>query len=105
MIIYIINLDIRKMLQSKIYQMFSHTKICIIGGGTGGLNLSSHLLRAKLRPTDIRIFDANEFHYYQPGWTMLGADLCSPDLTVRRMKDVLPSSVYHTKQNVAKVNA
>jgi cation diffusion facilitator CzcD-associated flavoprotein CzcO len=33
-----------------------HTKYCIIGGGTGGLNTATHLLRSKIRPTDIRIF-------------------------------------------------
>lgn len=93
------------MLQTKICQLFSHTKICIIGGGTGGLNLSSHLLRANISPSDIRIFDAAKFHYYQPGWTMLGADLCSADLTVRQMSEVLPKTVFHTKQNVSSVNA
>jgi len=86
--------------------MFStHTKICIIGGGSGGLNLSAHLLRAKVDPKDIRIFDASEKHYYQPGWTMLGADLCSPELTYRNMTDVLPHDVYYTKQNIAKIEA
>lgn len=94
------------MIYSKIYQRFSHTKICIIGGGTGGLNLSTHLMRSGgINPKDIRIFDASDKHYYQPGWTMLGADLCKADLTWRPMSDVLPKNVYHTKHNVAKVNA
>lgn len=39
--------------------MFStHSKICIIGGGTGGLNLSAHLIKAKINAKDIRIFDS-----------------------------------------------
>lgn len=33
-----------------------HTKFCIIGGGTAGINLSSHLLRRNIRPGDIRVF-------------------------------------------------
>lgn len=62
------------MIRTSIYRFYStHTKFCIIGGGTGGLNLSSHLLRAKVDPKDIRIFDKSDLHYYQPGWTMLGA--------------------------------
>lgn len=92
------------MIHTKIYQCFSHSRICIIGGGTGGLNLSTHLLRTGVNPKDIRIFDASDKHYYQPGWTMLGADMCKTDLTWRPMSDVLPKAVYHTKQNVAKVN-
>lgn len=36
---------------------------------------------------------------------MLGSDLCEPELTYRPMSDILPSSVAHTKQNVAKVDA
>lgn len=48
------------MIRTALYKMFStHTKFCIIGGGTGGLNLSAHLLRAKIDPKDIRIFDSS----------------------------------------------
>ena len=94
------------MKRTAIFKLFStHTKICIIGGGTGGLNLSSHLLRAKISSNDIRIFDASEHHYYQPGWTMVGSDLCDTSITHRPMTSVLPSSIHHTKQNVAKVDA
>jgi cation diffusion facilitator CzcD-associated flavoprotein CzcO len=45
------------MIKTKLYRFFStHTKFCIIGGGTGGLNVSAHLLRAKVSSEDIRIF-------------------------------------------------
>lgn len=48
------------MIRTIIFKMFStHTRFCIIGGGTGGLNLSTHMLRAKVDPKDIRIFDAS----------------------------------------------
>lgn len=67
------------MIRTQIYKMFStHTKFCIIGGGTGGLNLSTHLLRSNINAKDIRIFEGCDTHYYQPGWTMLGGDLCTP---------------------------
>jgi len=33
-----------------------HSKICIIGGGTGGVNVSAHLLRSRVDPRDITIF-------------------------------------------------
>ena len=62
-----------------------HTKYCIIGGGTGGLNTASHLLRSKIKPTDIRIFEPAEYHYYQPGWTMNGFNLCDPASSRKKM--------------------
>jgi|JI10StandDraft_1071094.scaffolds.fasta_scaffold160924_1 sulfide:quinone oxidoreductase len=94
------------MIRTNIFKLFyTHTKFCIIGGGSGGLNLSTHMLRGKIDPKDIRIFDASEKHYYQPGWTMRGANLCDSELTYRDMKDVLPSTVYYTKKNVGKVDA
>ena len=70
------------MLSKTICNMFAtHTKICIIGGGTGGLNLSTHLMRANINPKDIRIFEPAKKHYYQPGWTMVGGGLCDVSLT------------------------
>ena len=39
-----------------IYRLFStHSKICIIAAGTGGISVSSNLLRANIPPSDIRI--------------------------------------------------
>lgn len=35
---------------------YTHTKYCIVGGGTGGLNVASHLLRSNVRPHEMRIF-------------------------------------------------
>lgn len=39
------------------YNFAHHTKICIIGGGTGGVNVSAHLLRSKVPAKDITIFE------------------------------------------------
>jgi NADPH-dependent 2,4-dienoyl-CoA reductase/sulfur reductase-like enzyme len=82
-----------------------HSKICIIGGGTGGINLSTHLMRANIPGSDIRIIEPAEYHYYQPGWTMLGADLCSPELTRRKMRDIIPWNVKWTKEKVINIDA
>ena len=94
------------MKRTTIFKLFStHTKICIIGGGTGGLNLSAHLLRANINGSDIRVFDASQLHHYQPGWTMVGADLCDSSLTHRPMASVLPSTIHHSRQYVSRVDA
>ena len=83
---------------------FSHTKFCVIGGGTAGLNLTGHLLRSNVKPSDLRIFDRAENHYYQPGWTMVGAGITDPEVTVKPMDDVLPGNVPRTKENIVKID-
>jgi hypothetical protein len=79
-------------LNKKAFSFFfaTRSKYCIIGGGTGGLNLSAHLLRSEVHPEEIRIFEPSQYHYYQPGWTNVGANLSSSDITVRPMADTLP---------------
>jgi sulfide:quinone oxidoreductase len=76
---------------------YHHTKYCIIGGGTGGLNVASHLLRSDVRATDIRIFEPAEYHYYQPGWTMIGFNMFDPQIGKKRMEDVIPEQTHWTK--------
>lgn len=83
---------------------YHHTKYCIIGGGTGGLNTASHLLRSNVRPTDIRIFEPAEYHYYQPGWTMIGFNMVEPEPTRKRMEDVIPEQAHWTKERVARID-
>jgi cation diffusion facilitator CzcD-associated flavoprotein CzcO len=60
------------------YNFSQHTKYCVIGGGTGGLNTASHLLRSNVKPSDVRIFEPAKYHYYQPGWTMVGNNMVDP---------------------------
>ncbi len=36
---------------------------------------------------------------------MVGANLCSSDLTWRYMKDIIPNKIGWTKERVAKINA
>jgi sulfide:quinone oxidoreductase len=47
----------------------------VLGGGSGGLNISTHLLRSGVLPSEIRVIDPSPYHYYQPGWTMVAAGL------------------------------
>ena len=55
---------------------FAHqSKFCIIGGGTGGVNIAAHLVRSKINPRDISIFEPAHYHYYQPGWTVVGSGM------------------------------
>lgn len=54
-----------------------HSRYCVVGLGSGGLSLTSHLLRSGIHPSEIRVIEPSPVHYYQPGWTMVGAGLWS----------------------------
>ncbi len=64
--------------------------VLIIGGGAGGVAAASSLL-ARDCSLKVAIVDPSENHYYQPGWTLVGGGVFQPEITKRRMKDVIPS--------------
>ena len=39
------------------YYFSNHTRYCILGGGTGGLNLSANMLKSGIHPKEIRIIE------------------------------------------------
>ncbi|KVN92050.1 NAD(FAD)-dependent dehydrogenase [Burkholderia ubonensis] len=74
--------------------------IVIVGAGAAGLAVASSLL-ARDRSLDIVVIDPADVHYYQPGWTMVGAGVFRPETTARRMSDVLPRGVRWIQAAVA----
>jgi sulfide:quinone oxidoreductase len=75
-------------------------EIVIIGGGTAGIAVASSLL-ARSPDLDIAIIDPADIHYYQPGWTMVGAGVFDASFTARTMGAVLPHGVHWIKAAVA----
>ena len=66
--------------------------VVILGGGAGGIATAASLLRR--RPSlDIAIVEPRETHAYQPGWTLVGAGVFTPEQTVRPMAAVMPKGV------------
>ncbi len=74
-------------------------EIVIIGGGAAGIAVASSLL-ARSPDLDIAIIDPADIHYYQPGWTMVGAGVFDAATTARTMASVLPRSVHWIKSAV-----
>ncbi|MEW6768725.1 MAG: FAD/NAD(P)-binding oxidoreductase [Pseudomonadota bacterium] len=74
--------------------------VVIVGGGAAGIAVASSLL--KRRPTlDIAVIEPAEFHYYQPGWTMVGAGIFDAQYTRHKMSSVMPPSVNWIRQPVS----
>ncbi len=75
-------------------------EVVIVGGGAAGLAVAASLL--KRRPgLDVAIIDPADIHYYQPGWTLVGAGVFDASQTVRTLASVLPEGVRWIKAAVA----
>jgi sulfide:quinone oxidoreductase len=74
--------------------------IVIVGAGAAGIATASSLL-ARDRTLDIAVIDPADTHYYQPGWTMVGAGVFTPEATAQEMAALLPRKVHWIKAAVA----
>jgi sulfide:quinone oxidoreductase len=64
----------------------------IIGGGAAGIATAASLLQRNAKVT-IAIVDPATDHYYQPGWTMVGAGVFTQEQTRKAEADVMPKGV------------
>ena len=71
--------------------------VVIVGGGSAGIATASSLLKRN-RQLSIAVIEPSEDHYYQPGWTMVGAGVFSAEFTKRTEKSVMPKAVDWIKK-------
>lgn len=72
-----------------------HT-ILIIGGGTAGI-MTAAQLKKKNHSLDVAIIEPAEDHFYQPAWTLVGANQYNFEKTRRSMKSLIPNGVTWIK--------
>lgn len=77
-------------------------KLVIVGAGTGGISLSAKLSR-EMDSREIAIIDPAEFHYYQPLWTLVGANLETLESTKKPISELIPENVNWIKESVKSV--
>ena len=78
----------------------AHYDIIIVGGGAAGIAAASSLL-SRASGLSIAIVDPAEVHYYQPGWTLVGAGVFDQRITVKTMASLIPDDVEWIKAAVA----
>jgi len=81
-------------------QMNQVHQILIVGGGAAGIATAASLQKRN-RSLDIAIIEPADKHYYQPGWTMVGAGIFNKEETCRDMTAVWPRGVKRIKGAVA----
>jgi sulfide:quinone oxidoreductase len=77
----------------------AHYDILIVGAGAAGISAASSLL-ARVKDLSIAIIDPAEIHYYQPGWTLVGAGIFNQRDTVKTMASLIPDGVEWIKAAV-----
>lgn len=73
--------------------------VVIIGGGAAGISVAASLL-SRSPNLDVAVIDPADVHYYQPGWTMVGAGIFDASFTARTMGSLLPHGVTWIKSAV-----
>lgn len=76
--------------------------IVIVGAGTGGIMTAAQLL--KKGDFKITVIDPAEYHYYQPAWTLVGANTYDFEKTKKRMSEVMPEGVQWIKAAVTSLD-
>jgi sulfide:quinone oxidoreductase len=66
--------------------------VVIVGGGSAGIATAASLLKRNPQ-LDIAVIEPSEVHYYQPGWTMVGAGVFDQEFTRRSEARVMPDKV------------
>lgn len=74
--------------------------IVIVGGGSAGIAAAASILKRN-RSISLAIIEPSDDHYYQPGWTMVGAGVFSPESTHRSEGQLIPRQAKWIKESVA----
>ncbi|MCB9225135.1 MAG: FAD/NAD(P)-binding oxidoreductase [Crocinitomicaceae bacterium] len=77
-------------------------EIVIIGGGTGGIMTAARLVKEK--DMKVTVIEPAEYHYYQPAWTLVGANTYNFEDTKKKMSEVMPAGVNWVKEYADKLD-
>ncbi|CAO3663505.1 unnamed protein product [Umbelopsis ramanniana] len=79
-------------------------KVVVIGGGPGGLSVSSTVSKL-LGQSQVAVIEPSKVHYYQPLWTYVGGGLKSFSEFERPMGELISPEADWIQDKVTKVNA
>lgn len=74
--------------------------VLLVGGGSAGIATAASI-RKRNRDLSIAIIEPSDAHYYQPGWTMVGAGVFGRESTMRREARLVPPGVTWLKASAS----
>lgn len=74
--------------------------VLVVGGGAAGISVAAGLLRRRPEIT-VAIIEPADKHYYQPGWTLVGAGVFDRAQTERPMARLMPRRAQWIRAAVA----
>ncbi|WP_336975305.1 TIGR01244 family sulfur transferase [Sphingobium aromaticiconvertens] len=74
--------------------------IVIVGGGSAGIATAASILKRNPK-LSLAIVEPSEVHYYQPGWTMVGAGIFTREFTRRAEARVIPQGANWIKASAS----
>jgi NADPH-dependent 2,4-dienoyl-CoA reductase/sulfur reductase-like enzyme len=80
----------------------NHYKLVVIGSGCGGLACASKFAK-KLEKNQIAVIDKNDTHIYQPGWTLVGGGLKTPEELEKPQSQCIPKNTTWIQANANQV--
>lgn len=78
--------------------MSTSHEVLIVDEGAAGIAVAASL-QARLPGIDIAIVEPATTHYYQPGWTMVGAGIFKAGYNAHDMASVMPRGVRWIKES------
>ncbi|MGB3725384.1 MAG: TIGR01244 family sulfur transferase [Glaciecola sp.] len=81
----------------KIDQQFD---VVVVGAGAAGIAVCASMLE-RAPSLKVAVIDPADIHYYQPGWTLVGAGVFNAQETVKTMSSLIPKGVTWLKHAVA----
>ncbi len=79
--------------------MRKHYDVIVVGGGAGGIATAASILKRGPK-LHLAIIDPADKHFYQPGWTMVGAGIFTAVSTGRPLSSCIPKGATWIKQAV-----
>jgi len=77
-----------------------NVRFVVAGGSVGGLTVAARLLRA-MPEANVTVIEPNAEHHYQPGYTLVGAGVYTPEEAKWKQKDLMHSSMKWVHDAVA----
>jgi len=78
-------------------------RIAIVGAGAAGLASASYL-RRRLPQASITLIDARREHFYQPGYTLVGAGIKPASYVVSTTQEYVPAGVDWVQEAAAEID-